>query len=186
MMARVPYKTAADLSADDQDLLSRDYNIYRALANSPKGARQFIGLTQFLRHHSRLDGRLRELAILQVGYMTSEPYEFSHHVDVAREFGVTDEDIDAIAEETAGRQSTLEPLARAVLRAAREMTDELTISDATFAELRQDLDDEGLTDLALAIAFYNGVVRVLGALAIDVEPEFQPILERFPLPERDA
>ncbi len=182
-MARVSYKTAADLSPDDRDLLGRDFNIYRALANSPKGAREFIGLTQFLRHHSRLDGRLRELAILQVGYMTASPYEFSHHVEIAREFGVTDEDIQAIATETKGQVSDLEPLARAVLQAAREMTDDLTISDATFDILRQELDDEGLTDLTLAIGFYNAVVRVLAALKIEVEPEFLPILEQFPLPD---
>lgn len=182
-MARVSYKTAADLPPDDQDLLGRDFNIYRALANSPKGAREFIGLTQFLRHHSRLDGRLRELAILQVGYMTGSPYEFSHHVEIAREFGVTDEDIQAISTETKGQVSGLEPLARAVLLAAREMTDGLTISDATFDILRQELDDEGLTDLTLAIGFYNAVVRVLAALKIEVEPEFLPILEQFPLPD---
>jgi alkylhydroperoxidase family enzyme len=182
-MARVSYKTAAELSPDDQDLLGRNFNIYRALANSPKGAREFIGLTQFLRHHSRLDGRLRELAILQVGYMTSSPYEFSHHVEIAREFGVTDEDIQAIATETKGQVSGLEPLARAVLLAAREMTDDLTITDATFDILRQELDDEGLTDLTLAIGFYNAVVRVLAALKIEVEPEFLPILEQFPLPD---
>lgn len=185
-MARVPYKTAADLPADDQDLLARDYNIYRALANSPKGAREFIGLTQFLRHHSRLDGRLRELAILQVGYMTVSPYEFSHHVEIAREYGVTDDDIRAIATESEGRDSGLEPLAQAVLRAAREMTNELTISDATFDALRRELDDEGLTDLTLAIGFYNAVVRVLAALRIEVEPEFLPILEQFPLPDDNA
>ncbi len=185
-MARVPYKTAADLSADDQDLLARDYNIYKALANSPKGARKFIGLTQFLRHHSRLDGRLRELAILQVGYLASDPYEFSHHVDVAREFGVSDDDIDAIAVETNGGESGLEPLACAVLRAAREMTETMTISDATFAAMKGAFDDEELTDLVLSIAFYNGVVRVLGAMEIDVEPEFQAILNRFPLPDRNA
>jgi alkylhydroperoxidase family enzyme len=181
-MARVPYRTAAELAAEDQDLLARDLNIYRALANSPKGAREFIGLTQFLRRHSRLDGRLRELAILQVGYMTGSAYEFSHHVEIARSFGVTDDDVRAIADETAGRSSGLEPLARAVLKAAREMTRELTVSDDTFAELRRELDDERLTDLTLAIAFYNGVVRLLAALEIEVEKDYLPILEQFPLP----
>mgnify|MGYP000278822544 CR=1 FL=1 len=40
----------------------------------------------------------------------------------------------------------------AVLRAAREMTDSLAASDATFAELRQHLSEEHLTDLVLTIA----------------------------------
>ena len=34
----------------------------------------------------------------------------------------------------------------------------------------------------MAIATYNGVVRVLGALEIDLEPGYESYLERFPLP----
>ena len=67
-MARVPYLTKSDLSADDQDLLARDLNLYRAIVNSPGGARSFSGLGRYIRFGSPLDPRLRELAILQVGY----------------------------------------------------------------------------------------------------------------------
>ncbi len=87
-----------------------------------------------------------------------------------------------MAEETAGRPSRLEPLARAVLRAAREMTFGLAISDATFAELRAELDSERLVDLVMTISVYTGVVRLLASLEIDVEPEYQRYLEEFPLP----
>ena len=37
-------------------------------------------------------------------------------------------------------------------------------------------------DLALAIAFYNAVVRLLATLQIDVEPEYHKYLEQHPLP----
>ncbi|HJP21559.1 MAG TPA: carboxymuconolactone decarboxylase family protein [Alphaproteobacteria bacterium] len=181
-MARVPYLTKSDLSADDQDLLARDLNIYRALANSPGGARSFGGLGQYIRHQSPLDTRLRELAILQVGYLTRSPYEYSHHIEIGREFGVSDDDLRALAEESAGRQSSLEPLARTVLKAAREMTENFTISDGTYAALERDLDNECLTDLVLTIAFYNGVVRLLASLQIDVEDKYLGYLEEFPLP----
>ncbi len=182
-MARVPYLSKSDLSADDQDLLARDLNIYRAIAHSPGGARNFGRLGRYIRHQSPLDPRLRELAILQVGYLTRAPYEYSHHVEIGREFGVTDDDIRALAEESAGRQSPLEPLARAVLRAAREMTTDFAISNETYAVLERDLDTECLTDLVLTIGFYNGVVRILASLQIDVEDEYLGYLEEFPLPE---
>ena len=102
---------------------------------------------------------------------------------IGRDFGVTDDDIRRMIMETDGFMSGLEPLARAVLRAAREMTTDLEISDATFAELRSHLDEERLTDLVLAIAFYNAVVRYLGAMKIDVEPEYLGYLEEFPFPD---
>ena len=85
--------------------------------------------------------------------------------------------------ETAGRPTKLEPLAKAVLRAAREMTTDLAISDRTFAELRRELDHERLTDLVLTIGFYNGVVRILATLQIDVEDGYRKYLDEFPLPK---
>ena len=62
------------------------------------------------------------------------------------------------------------------------MTNDLAMSDATFAALERELGRAQLIDLILAIAFYNGVVRMLGRLQIDVEPEYQKYLEEHPLP----
>ena len=181
-MARVPYLEQSDLAPEHQDLLARNINLYRALVHSPNAARAFGALGRFIRFESRLDPRLRELAILQVGYLTRAPYEYSHHIKIGRDFGVSDDDIRAVAEETAGRQTDLDPLARATLRAAREITTDLAISDATFAELQRDLDNERLLDLTITIAFYNAVVRVLATMQIDVEDDYLPYLDEFPLP----
>ena len=181
-MARLPYLDRAELKPEHQDLLTRNINLYRALVHSPDGARAFSALGHFIRHTSRLDPRLREMAILQVGYLARSPYEYSHHVEIGRDFGVSDDDIRAIGDETAGRPTKLEPVAKAVLRAAREMTTDLAISDATFAELRRELDHERLTDLVLTVGFYNGVVRILATLQIDVEDGYRKYLDEFPLP----
>src|SRR5215510_11825286 len=134
-MARVPYLDLTDLPPEHQDLLARRANIYRALAHSPNGLRAFSGLGNFIRFKSRLDPRLRELAILMVGYLARAPYEWSHHVEIGKRFGVSDADIRALMEEAEGRSSSLEPSARTVLKAAAEMTRDLAISDATFGEL---------------------------------------------------
>jgi alkylhydroperoxidase family enzyme len=179
-MARVPYLDQSDLAAEHKDLLARNINLFRAMVHSPNGARAFHGLGEFIRHTSRLDPRLRELVILQVGYLTKSVYEYTHHIKIGRGFGVTDDDIRALAAETAGRPSKLDPLAKTVLRAAREMTQGFAIADATFAALKKDLDYERLTDLVLTIAFYNAVVRFLATMQIDNEPEYQQFLAEFP------
>ena len=120
-----------------------------------------------------------------VGYLTREPYEWSHHVEIGRRFGVSDADIRALIEEAEGRPSTLEPLAKAVLKAAAEMTGDLAVSDATFAQLRESLDNECTVDLMLTIGFYNAVVRVLASLQINVEDGYQRYLDEHPLPAGD-
>ena len=182
-MARVPYLEPTDLSPENRDLLARNINLYKALVNSPDCTRNFLGLAKYIRFHSRVDPRLREMAILQVGYLARSPYEYSHHIKIGREFGVTDADIQAIVAETNGQATDLPPLAKAVLRAARELTAQPQLSDATFAELRKGFDNEQMVDLLMTISFYAAVVRLLAALQIDVESDYQPYLEQFPLPQ---
>jgi alkylhydroperoxidase family enzyme len=182
-MARVPYLQQSDLPPEYQDLLARPIALNRAMANNPEASRAFSVPAMYIRHKSKLDPRLRELAILQVGYVAKSPYEYSHHVKIGREFGLTDDDIRAIGEETAGRPTNLDPLAKTVLRAAREMTNDVAMSDATYAALEKALGREQIIDLIMAIAFYNGVVRLLASLQIDVEPEYQKYLEEHPLPK---
>ena len=182
-MARVPYRSKADLKPDDQELLAREINLNRALVNSPGATRAFSRLGGYIRNQSSLDGRLRELAILQVGYVARSKYEYSHHIKIGHDFGVSDEDVRAIAVESAGRTSNLEPLARAVLRSAREMAAGEAVDDATFRALADALGNEHLTDLVVTISFYCGVVRLLQTLGIDVEPEYEHYLAEFPLPD---
>jgi alkylhydroperoxidase family enzyme len=181
-MARVPYLDIKDLPPEHHDILARPIALNRALANSPNAARSMGVLAGYIRNKSKLDPRLREMAILQVGYLARSPYEWSHHVKIGHDFGVSDDDIRALIEETAGRPTRLDALAKAVLRGAREMTESLAMSDATFAELEQALGREQVIDLVLAIAFYNAVVRLLATLQIDVEPEYQQYLAQHPLP----
>src|SRR5215475_11777993 len=121
-MARVPYLEVTDLSAENQDLLKRRISLNQALVNSPDAARAFGALGQFIRFGSKLDPRLRELAILQVGWLARSPYEWSHHVKIGHDFGVSDDDIRALIDDTAGRPTRLDDLTKTVLRAAREMT----------------------------------------------------------------
>jgi alkylhydroperoxidase family enzyme len=181
-MARVPYLDVADLSPENQDLLKRPIALARALVNSPDAARAFTGVGQFIRYGSKLDPRLRELAILQVGWLARSPYEWSHHVKIGHDFGVSDDDIRAMIDDTAGKPTGLDALTKTVLLAAREMTTDGAMAATTFTTLQSALGNAQIVDLTLTIAFYNAVVRVLATLQIDVEEEYQPYLRQFPLP----
>ena len=62
------------------------------------------------------------------------------------------------------------------------MVRELAMSEATFAEIKQQLSDEAMTDLVLTIAFYCAVVRVLATMQIDNEPYYKEVLQQYPIP----
>ena len=181
-MARLPYLEADQVAPEYRDMLKRNTNLHKLLVNSPDMARAFNGVGNFIRFKSKLDPRLRELAILQVGWIERSEYEFTHHVRIGREFGVTDDDIEGLIAETEGKPSKLEPLAKAILRGAREMVRNLAMSDTTFGQIRKELSDEHMTDLVLTIAFYCAVVRVLATMQIDNEPYYKEVLQQYPIP----
>ena len=181
-MARVPYLEVADLPPEQQDLLKRPIALFKALVNSPNAARAFSGLGHYIRYGSKLDPRLRELAILQVGWLEKSEYEFTHHVKIGKEFGVTDADIEGMMAETEGKPSKLEPLAKTILKGAREMVRELAMREETFAEIKKHLSNEHMVDLVLTIAFYCAVVRVLATMKMDNEPYYKEVLQQYPIP----
>jgi len=181
-MARLPYLEPEQVAPQYRDMLKRNTNLHKLLVNSPEMARAFNGVGGYIRFKSNLDPRLRELAILQVGWLERSEYEFTHHVKIGKEFGVTDEDISGLIAETEGKPSRLEPLAKVVLKGAREMARELAMSEATFAEIKNHLSDEHMVDLVLTIAFYCAVVRVLATMKIDNEPHYKEVLEHYPIP----
>jgi len=103
-------------------------------------------------------------------------------VKIGKEFGVTDDDIAALMIETEGIQSKLEPLARAILKGAREMTRGLEMEMTTFAEIKKHLSNEEMTELVLIIAYYCAVVRILATMKIDNEPFYKEVLQQYPIP----
>lgn len=181
-MARLAYLSAEDLDESHRDLLARPINLFRLLANSPGALKMWHQFGEWIRWESVLDARLRELAILQVGYLTSSDYEFSHHVKLGLDFGVTDEDLKGLARLAAGESTHFSPLDLVVLRVTKDMTEEVKLDQTDWDYLAGELGTEALEDLVVIIGFYAMVVRVIAATELDVEPDYQGYLTTYPLP----
>lgn len=156
--------------------------MYRALVHSPDGARAFAAPALYVRHESRLDPRLRELAILRVGYLTRTEYEYAHHIEIGLDAGLSKGDIRALALDSDRMAEHFTSLECAVLAAAGEIVDQPQLSDEIYASLSAELDDEQVVDLVIVISFYCAVVRLLGVLQIDLEEAYCHYLTEFPLP----
>jgi alkylhydroperoxidase family enzyme len=182
MMARVRYVEKHDLAPEFQDILDNPSNLNRATANAPAGRQALMQVGRFIRN-TKLDRRLRELAILQVSYGVRSAYEWSHHIKSGLEGGVSRDDIDALVDFNAGRPAALDELTQTILRATRELTTSIEIQDSTFIALTKYLDIETLTELVITIAYYNASVRIIAALKIDAEQHYLRYLDQFPLPD---
>lgn len=176
-MARVPYLSRQDAGPDAQPVWDRveaerkmpTANIFRALANAPSLLDGFLTYANALRN-SELDPKLRELAILTVGYATQSEYEIAHHQSHARKAGVTPQQLADVAKfETSDAFDDLE---RAVMRLAEASTLKVDVSEQLWTEVSAQLSDKQLVELALTIAWYNSGVRIMAMLDIDLEETY--------------
>ncbi len=173
-MPRVPYIDRENLPEDKQylfDNLSRDSgrvgNLFRVMGHSPQLLHQFMRLGNDLRNRTKLDPRLRELAILTVGRVADASYEYVHHIAIALRAGVTQEQIDGLP--VWRRHPAFDERERAVMCYAEAVTRDIRVTDDCFGAVRGFLDDEQMVELTMNIAFYNLDVRFLEPMQVELE-----------------
>ncbi len=116
---------------------------------------------------STLTARVRELAILRVGWLCRAEYEWGQHVPIAREAGISDEEIRRLqaGPEAAGWSDA----DRATLRAVDELLRDSHISDDVWAELSETFETEQILDLIFTTGQYNLVSMALNSLGVQLE-----------------
>lgn len=145
-------------------------NLYRMMLNAPKIAQSWFGHMNNVRWGTGLDGRLRELVIVRLAYMTGSAYAIRQHVPkLALADGVSEAECEALKDWQAAAQ--FDARERAVLAYTDAMTRDIKVSDAVFAAVRPHFDDKTLVELTVLIGTYNMHARVLQALDVDLEPD---------------
>lgn len=185
-MARLDYVRPEDVGPDLQPLVAqiaaergRVGPLYQMLLNSPVIARGWLALGTAVRLEAALDPKLRELVILQVGYLLQADYEFSHHYPIALKHGATPEQVAALPDfETSPLFDERE---RAALRFAKVSTLDVTVPDGVFEAIRRHLDPQRMLELAVTVGFYNAVCRLIHAVGIELESDHPSWLQRLGL-----
>jgi AhpD family alkylhydroperoxidase len=143
--------------------------LYRTLGNAPAMLRAWTGLAWPLRNDATTSRGLRELIIMRVAQLNGAAYEWLAHHDVAVRFGISRDQLTALGQwTTSGCFSDEE---REVLAMTDEITDELEVSDATWAALSARFEPSELVELMLTAAYYCCVSRVLRTLRLPVDDD---------------
>src|ERR1700738_341386 len=71
-------------------------NVVKALSNSPGLASKVFPLANYFMNQSKLNPRVRELAVLMLMKRCNCEYGFVRHIDIAKRVGLTPEQIDDI------------------------------------------------------------------------------------------
>jgi alkylhydroperoxidase/carboxymuconolactone decarboxylase family protein YurZ len=117
--------------------------------------------------HGRLDPRLRQLAILRVMWRCGQAFEWGNHYRIARNEGVTREDILAIR--TAAPDRDLHGAVAVVVRAADDVVDDGRISEETMAALGAVFPGPLLGEFLYLVAGYRMFATVAASRREDRE-----------------
>jgi AhpD family alkylhydroperoxidase len=175
-MARIPYadpehpevrELAARIRAERGGVL----HLYRMLLHSPAVAEGWLTYLTAIRQRGALPGALRELVIMRVAVLNGAPYEADQHAPIALREGVTQAQLDALAD-WAG-SDLFDARERAVLAYTDAMTRQIQVPDEVFAAVRAAFDEKRLVELTATVAAYNMVSRFLEALKVHSHDETQ-------------
>jgi 4-carboxymuconolactone decarboxylase len=171
-MARIPYPPTDQMSeAVRARLGDNPPNVSRMLAGASEGVYFGFGAySQGLMKQSALDPKLRELAILRVGYISDCAYELFQHEPFGRFVGLGEAQIDAIRAGDPGSPA-LNAEQAAVLTFVEDVVRNVRPSDASLAAVREHLDDQQLIDLVLVTGNYMTVCRFLETTGIELDAE---------------
>ncbi|KPF58278.1 carboxymuconolactone decarboxylase [beta proteobacterium AAP51] len=171
-MARLPY---ADLTHPEAAPLVQRIvaergsvlHLYQMLLHSPPLAEGWLNYLTAVRQKLSLSGALRELVIMRVAVLNGAPYEALQHAPIALQEGLTQAQLDALAEWQGS--PLFSDTERAVLRLTDAMTRDIHFAPEIMAAVRSALGERGAVEVAATIAAYNMVSRFLEALQIHAD-----------------
>jgi len=155
---------AAMPPADMSALLANLPEIVRTMLRHPDLFAKQVDIGIQLLVQGRLSPRIRELAILRMGWLCQAPYQWGEHVLVSRKLGITSDEIERI---TLGPEASgWNELEQAILKATDELYKDAMIGDATWAVLAKHLDDQQLIELPIVVGQYQTVAYYQNSLRL--------------------
>lgn len=142
-------------------------NITGLWAKHPKLMSAQRNLQKHIFLDSTLSPRIRELAILRIGWRCNSGYELAQHAKFGMEAGLDRNDLIRITKDSNHPEWT--PIESAIVRAADEMFDDAFVSTQTWNDLSKELNEQQLLDLLSIVGRYWAVSVVLNSTGLQLE-----------------
>ena len=174
-MARLPNVERDQLKPEDQkyydEIAGSRGSIrgpYGILLHSPDLAARVADTGAYVRFDFTMSESLKETVIITAAAHQKSQYEFAAHARLARQAGVSDATIKAIAQGTA--PEGLSGDEELLVRYTTELLRNHKISDATFNAVKDKWGDRGVVDVTTLIGHYLLVAQILAAFDVELAP----------------
>jgi alkylhydroperoxidase family enzyme len=153
----------------------RALNALGTLVRYPTLGRAFHTFNGHIIYTSSLTPRQRELLILRVASLRGAQYEWVQHTVLAPKVGI---DEDAVARLADGPDAPgWSPIDAAMIRAVDELVTDAMITDATWAALSAELDEQQLMDLVFTVGAYDLLAMAFKSFRIELDDDLKPYVK---------
>jgi alkylhydroperoxidase family enzyme len=153
-------------------------NVLATMLHHPALAGPFNVYGNTLLRTPALGHRNRELMLLRVAWRTRARYEWVHHVRLAPQYDISQDDIDAIVDGTISKAWTERE--QGLVVATDELLDSYRISDETWRRLAQYFSEEQLVEIPFVVGTYTCLAMAFNSWNLQVEKNVD--LQSIPLP----
>ncbi|MHB1924158.1 MAG: carboxymuconolactone decarboxylase family protein [Acidimicrobiales bacterium] len=141
---------------------------FNAWLHAPEAGRALSELGAVLRFDTSLERRLTEVAIITVGAAWKAEFEWWAHARMAREHGVAEAVIEAIA---AGEMPTFEREDEAIIHAvARQLVTTGRVEQGTYDRASALLGHQGMVELVSLCGYYCLISFILNTFEVALPP----------------
>ena len=168
-MALLPY-VETKAPEKTREILNRGkvkMNVARMIANSNAAFYPFSMLGNSLLTRSKLDAKLREIAILRTAKVSKSVYEWTQHVPIAKHVGVTDAQIAAM--DNPEGASLLQRPRKAGHQVHRRGRTQREGQPGYGRAAKKHMGATEIVELTMSIGFWGMVARVLETTEVDLE-----------------
>jgi len=171
-MSLVPYADIAKLPQDVRTAVEQapvQLNIFKMMANAETCFIPFTRLAGAILGRQKLDGKLRELAILLAVKIEGGEYEWIQHVPIAISLGANQAQVDAIANRKLDA-SCFSDLERVLLRFTEQVVEKVKADEPLVREAMKLSSPREIVELLMTIGFYMMAARITETTRTDLDP----------------
>lgn len=155
----------------------RALNVLGTMAHHPVLAKAFFTFNGHILMSTTLSERERELIVMRVAALRRCGYEWAQHLFMARDVGLTDEEIGRIAY---GPEAPFWcERDRALLWAVDDLIGAGAIRTATWEALSTRFDAKQVLDVVFTVGAYDTLAKMMSSLELDIDGEITEFMERY-------
>ena len=175
---RIPPLPESDWDAAQRDLMQpfvaggRVFNVFGTLIHHPDLLRRWLVFANHVLGKSTIEVRQREVLILRPAKLVDSEYEWGHHVVIAKEAGLNDDEIQAIGTSGDG----LDQVEQLLCDVADELTRDKVLSADVWAKLNEHFDTRQVMDIVFTVGQYTMLAMALNTFGVQLDeglPRFE-------------